>query len=293
MNRLSCDRRAQVLHLLMEGTSLRAASRLADVSFNTVLKLFADAGRACADYQDRTLRNLSCKRLQLDEIWSFIHAKAKNVPTAKKPPAGAGDVWTWVAIDAETKLVPTWHIGSRDGYVAQVFVKDLASRLANRVQITTDGHRPYLEAVEGAFGAEVDYAMLQKIYGPSPEGQRRYSPAECIGIQERVIEGNPDPAHISTSYVERQNLTMRMSIRRFTRLTNAFSKKLENHAHAVALHYMHYNFCRIHKTLRVTPAMAARVSDRLWEVGDIVDVLERWERKEQVKRAMVSEAWHT
>ena len=290
MNKLPRQKRVQVLHLLMEGNSLRAASRLADVSFNTVLKLFADAGRACADYQDRTLRNLSCRRLQLDEIWSFVHAKAKNVPTAKKAPPGAGDVWTWVAIDAATKLVPSWHIGDRDAYVAQVFVRDLASRFEHRVQITTDGHRPYLEAIEGAFGAEVDCAMLQKIYGSAPEGQRRYSPAECIGIQERVIEGNPDPAHISTSYVERQNLTMRMSIRRFTRLTNAFSKKLENHAHSVALHYMHYNFVRLHKTLRVTPAMAAGVTDRLWNVGDIVDVLEKWERQQQMKRAL---DWHT
>ena len=204
--------------------------------------------------------------------------------TAKNPPPSAGDVWTWVAIDAQTKLVPSWHIGARDGYIAEIFVRDLASRLANRVQITTDGHRPYLEAVEGVFGADVDYAMLQKIYGPSPEGQRRYSPAECISIRERVIEGNPDPDHISTSYVERQNLTMRMSIRRFTRLTNAFSKKLENHAHSVALHYMHYNFVRQHKSLRVSPAMAAGVTDRLWNVSDIVAVLEAWERQQEYKR---------
>lgn len=284
MRQLKRDKRVQVLHLLVEGNSLRAAARLADVAFNTVAKLFVDAGQACADYQDRALRNLSCKRLQLDEIWSFVYAKAKNVPAARSPPPGAGDVWTWMAIDADTKLVPSWHIGTRDGYVAEVFVRDIASRLASRVQITTDGHRPYLEAVESAFGADVDYAMLQKIYGPSPEGQRRYSPAECIGIQERVIEGNPDPAHISTSYVERQNLTMRMSIRRFTRLTNAFSKKLENHAHSVALHYMHYNFVRIHKTLRITPAMAAGVTDRVWDVKDIVTVLETWERQQEYRR---------
>lgn len=288
MRLLKRDKRAQVLHLLVEGNSLRATGRLADVAFNTVAKLFVDAGRACADYQDRTLRDLPCKRLQLDEIWSFVYAKAKNVPAARNPPPGAGDVWTWVAIDAATKLVPSWHIGTRDGYVAEAFVRDLASRLANRVQITTDGHRPYLEAVESAFGADVDYAMLQKIYGPSPEGQRRYSPAECIGIQERVIEGNPDPVHISTSYVERQNLTMRMSIRRFTRLTNAFSKKLENHAHSVALHYMHYNFARIHKSLRITPAMAAGVTDRVWDVKDIVSVLEAWERQQEYKRNTAS-----
>lgn len=288
MNRLTSEKRTRVIHLLCEGNSLRATSRLSDVAFNTVAKLFVDAGRACADYQDRALRNLPCKRLQLDEIWSFVYAKAKNVPAAKAPPSGAGDVWTWVAIDADTKLVPSWHIGTRDGYVAGVFVRDLASRLANRVQITTDGHRPYLEAVENAFGADVDYAMLQKIYGPSSEGQRRYSPAECVGIQERVIEGNPDPKHVSTSFVERQNLTMRMSIRRFTRLTNAFSKKLENHAHSVALHYMHYNFARIHKTLRMTPAMAAGVTARLWDVKDIVAVLEAWERQQEYKRITVA-----
>lgn len=284
MYRLPAAKRTQVLHLLVEGNSLRATSRLSDVAFNTVSKLFVDAGRACANYQDRTLRNLPCKRLQLDEIWSFIYAKAKNVEAAKKAPDDAGDVWTWVAIDADTKLVPSWHIGGRDGYIAEIFVRDLASRLKSRVQITTDGHRPYLEAVESAFGADVDYAMLQKIYGASVEGQKRYSPAECIGIQERVIEGSPDPAHISTSYVERQNLTMRMSIRRFTRLTNAFSKKLENHAHSVALHYMHYNFCRIHKTLRITPAMAAGVTDRVWDVKDIVAILETWERLQEYRR---------
>jgi IS1 family transposase len=290
MYRLPREKRIQIVHLLVEGNSLRTVSRVSDVAFNTVSRLFVDAGLACAAYQDRTLRNLRCKRLQLDEIWSFVYAKAKNVPTARNAPPtrnappSAGDAWTWVAIDADTKLVPSWHIGTRDGYVAEVFVRDLASRLANRVQITTDGHRPYLEAVEGAFGADVDYAVLQKIYGPSPEGQRRYSPAECVGIQERVIEGNPDPKHISTSYVERQNLTMRMSIRRFTRLTNAFSKKLENHAHAVALHYMHYNFARIHKSLRITPAMAAGVTDRVWDVKDIVGVLEAWERRQEHQR---------
>lgn len=290
MNRLPSHKRTQVLHLLVEGNSLRAASRIADVAYNSVARLFADAGCACAEYQDKHFRNLTCRRLQLDEIWSFVYAKAKNVPMARNAPPSAGDVWTWMAIDADTKLVPTWHIGQRDGYIAEIFVRDLASRLANRVQITTDGHRPYLEAIEGALGADVDYAMLIKIYGPSPEGQRRYSPAECIGYQTRIIEGEPDPHHISTSYAERQNLTMRMSIRRFTRLTNAFSKKLENHALAVALHYMHYNFVRIHKTLRVTPAMAAGVTDRLWSVGDIVDVLEKWERRQHVKRSL---DWHT
>jgi len=277
MNKLPTEKRTQILTLLVEGMSLRAAGRATDTAFNTVAKLFVDAARACADYQDRTLRGLHCKRLQLDEIWSFVYAKQKNVPDAKSAPANAGDVWTWVAIDAETKLVPSWRVGDRSSETAIAFTDDLASRLANRVQITTDGHKPYLEAIEGSFGADVDYAMLVKIYGADPTGEKRYSPAECIGAVKHRIEGNPDPKHVSTSYAERQNLTLRMSSRRFTRLTNAFSKKVENHALSVALHYMHYNFCRIHKTLRVTPAMAAGVTDRLWSVADIVNVLEAWE----------------
>jgi IS1 family transposase len=277
MNKLPSEKRAQILHLLCEGNSLRATSRLADVAYNSVAKLFVDAAKACLDYQDRTLRNLKCRRVQLDEIWSFVYAKQKNVSRAKAAPIDAGDVWTWVAIDSETKLVPSWRIGDRSAETAIAFVDDLAKRLANRVQVTSDGHKAYLEAIEGAFGGDVDYGMLIKVYGPAPEGQRRYSPAECIGAHKQRIEGNPDPKHISTSYVERQNLTMRMQMRRFTRLTNAFSKKIENHALSVALHYMRYNFCRIHKTLRVTPAMAAGVTDRLWSVGDIVAVLEAWE----------------
>ncbi len=272
MNKLDRRKRAQILHLICEGTSLRATSRLADVSFNTVLKLFADAGRACADYQDRTLRNLSCKRLQLDEIWSFVYAKQKNVPENKI--GTAGDVWTWVAIDADTKLVPSWRIGDRSSETAFAFVSDLGARLKNRVQITTDGHRPYLEAIEGVFGGDVDYAMLVKIYGQEPGAEKRYSPAECVGARKTMIEGSPDPKHISTSFAERQNLTMRMSIRRFTRLTNAFSKKLQNHGLSVALHYMNYNFCRIHKTLRVTPAIAAGVADHVWDVNDLADLVE-------------------
>lgn len=274
MNKLTPKKRAQILHLLVEGNSLRATGRIADVSYNTVCKFFADAGRACEKYQDETLRNLACKRVQVDEIWSFVYAKQKNVPGAKAAPDGAGDVWTWVAVDAQTKLVPTWRVGSRDGDTAKDFISDLASRLLGRIQLTSDGHKPYLEAVEGAFGADIDYAQLQKIYGTPIEGQKRYSPAECIGCAQRVIEGNPDPRHISTSYVERQNLTMRMSMRRFTRLTNGFSKKVENHALSVALHYMHYNFCRIHKSLRITPAMAARVTDRVWTITDIVAIIE-------------------
>jgi len=277
MNKLPSEKRAQILHLLFEGSGLRATSRLADVAYNSVAKLFVDAARACLDYQDRTLRNLKCRRVQLDEIWSFVYAKQKNVSRAKAAPIDAGDVWTWVAIDAETRLVPSWRIGDRSSETAIAFVDDLTKRLANRVQVTSDGHRAYLEAIEGAFGGDVDYGMLVKIYGPAPEGQRCYSPAECIGAYKEHIEGNPDPKHISMSYVERQNLTMRMQMCRFTRLTNAFSKKVENHALSVALHYMHYNFCRIHKTLRVTPAMATGVTDRLWSVGDVMKILEEWE----------------
>ena len=274
MNRLTLEKRAQVLSLLVEGTSLRATSRIADVSYNTVCKLFADAGRVCAEYQDKALRDLPCKRLQLDEIWSFVYAKQKNVPTAIAAPDDAGDAWTWVAIDADTKLVPSWRVGDRSSETAFEFVSDLASRLRNRVQITTDGHKPYLEAIEGAFGGDVDYAMLVKVYGPTPEGNtRRYSQAECVGARKRLVEGNPDARHVSTSFAERQNLTMRMSIRRFTRLTNAFSKKLENHALSVALHYFHYNFCRIHKTLRVTPAMAAGVTDRVFDMSDLAALI--------------------
>lgn len=254
---------------------MRATARIADVAFNTVAKLFIDTAMMCADYQDQTFRNLACKRLQLDEIWSFVYAKAKNVPDEKR--GQAGDVWTWVAIDADSKLVPSWRIGNRDASTACEFVDDLAGRLANRVQITADGHKPYLVAIEGAFGADVDFAQLIKLYGDTVEGQKRYSPAACIGAKKSVVTGNPDMCCVSTSYVERQNLTMRMSIRRFTRLTNAFSKKIENHALSVALHYMHYNFCRIHKTLRVTPAMAAGVSDHVWTIDEIVSLVEQAE----------------
>ena len=275
MNKLTHDKRVQILNLLVEGNSMRATARIADVAFNTVAKLFIDTAKVCAEYQDKTFVNLTCKRLQLDEIWSFVYAKAKNVPDEKR--GKAGDVWTWVAIDADSKLVPSWRIGSRDGATACEFVADLASRLANRVQITSDGHRPYLEAVDKAFGSDVDFAQLIKIYGETVEGQKRYSPAECIGAKKSKVVGNPDLCCVSTSFVERQNLTMRMSIRRFTRLTNAFSKKIENHAHSVALHYMHYNFVRIHKTLRVTPAMAAGVADHLWTISDIVDLVEKSE----------------
>lgn len=270
MNKLPLAKRAQILGLLVEGTSLRAASRLADCSINTVTKLLVDVGSAAAEYQDKALRNLPCKRIQCDEIWSFVYSKQKNVPEEKRGQYGAGDVWTWTAIDAETKLVPSFLIGTRDGGVAYDFMQDLAGRLAHRVQLTTDGHRAYLEAVEAAFGADIDFAQLVKIYGPAPQGpDRKYSPENFCGTKVNVVTGDPDAEKISTSYVERQNLTMRMGMRRFTRLTNGFSKKVENHGHAVALHFMHYNFGRIHKSLRITPAMAAGVSDHVWSLEEI------------------------
>jgi IS1 family transposase len=277
MNRLPLEKRAQILGMMVEGVSIRSISRLTGASKNTIVKLLADAGAACTDYQDRVFRELPCKRVQVDEIWSFVYAKEKNVPTHRKGEAGVGDVWTWTAIDADTKLIPSWMVGDRTTESAKVFIGDLASRLANRVQLTSDGHRPYLEAVESAFGAAVDYAQLVKIYGQGPEGQARYSPPECIGCNRKPVEGRPDPKHISTSFVERQNLSMRMGMRRFTRLTNAFSKKIENHAHAIAVYFMHYNFVRIHQTLRVTPAMAAGVSQKLWSMEDVVRIVDEWE----------------
>ena len=276
MNRLSIQKRAQILGCLVEGNSLRATARMTDTAINTVVKLLVDVGKACSEYQDKTLRNLTCKRLQCDEIWSFCYAKKKNVPEDKKGQFGYGDVWTWTAICADTKLVPSWMVGSRDAETAEIFINDLASRLAHKIQLTTDGWKPYLEAVEGAFGIDIDYAMLVKIYGESTEAkmQKRYSPAKFTGSIKEVITGNPDRKHISTSYAERQNLTMRMSMRRFTRLTNAFSKKVENLAHAVSLHFMYYNFARIHKTLRVSPAMEAGVSDHLWSFEEIAGLLD-------------------
>jgi IS1 family transposase len=238
-----------------------------------VRQLLADIGRACSAYQDETLRNLSCKRIQCDEIWSFCYSKQKNIPPTKTGDPGVGDVWTWVALDADRKLVPTYFVDKRDPEAAQGFMADLTSRLSHRIQLTTDGPRAYMKAVEGAFGFDIDYTMLVKLYGAERPGEARYSPAECIGVKPSLICGAPDPRHVSTSFVERQNLTMRMSMRRFTRLTNAFSKKVENHEHAVSLHFMHYNFCRIHKTLGVTPAMAAGVTTKLWEIEDIVGLI--------------------
>ena len=283
MNKLTRAARAQILGLMVEGMSIRAISRTTGASKNTVVKLLEDAGEAFSDYQDRTLRNLTCKRVQVDEIWAFVYAKAKNVAGAKAAPDGAGDCWTWLAIDADTKLIPSFYIGSRDAEAAQHFIGDLALRLANRVQLTSDGHKPYLEAVEQSFGADVDYAMLIKHYGEPIGPVGRYSPGECIGVERRRVEGRPDPAHVSTSYAERANLTLRMGSRRFTRLTNAFSKKVENHAHSVAIHTLHYNFVRIHQTLRCTPAMAAGVTGQLWELADMVKVLEDWENNQGKK----------
>lgn len=244
-------------------------------AINTVVKLLCDLGSVCSDYQDKAFRNLTCKRLQCDEVWAFCYAKAKNVPKAKKAPKGAGDVWTWTAIDPETKLVPCWYVGTRDAGAAYHFMNDLASRLAHRVQLTTDGHMAYLSAVEEAFGDQIDYAQLVKIYGNAPEGpETRYSPAQCMGARKAVISGAPDYRHVSTSHCERMNLNIRMGNRRFTRLTNAFSKKVENHEHMLALFFMYYNFCRIHQSLRVTPAMEAGLTDHVWELEAVVALLD-------------------
>ncbi|NJM35159.1 MAG: DDE-type integrase/transposase/recombinase [Rhodomicrobium sp.] len=277
MRQLALQTRVTILKCLLDGMSIRATARVADVSKNTVSKLLIEAGTVCAAFHDENVRGVKAERVQCDEIWSFVGCKQKNA----MPESGEwrGDVWTWTAIDADSKLAISYLVGGRDGEYAIAFMDDLRSRLENRVQLTTDGHKAYLEAVEGAFGGDVDYAQLVKLYGEPAGGaknksERKYSPAECTGIKKNVVEGSPDKSKISTSYVERQNLTMRMAMRRFTRLTNAFSKKIENHAHAVALHFMNYNFCRIHKSLKVTPAMAAGVADQLWEIEDIVKLVD-------------------
>ena len=277
MNKLPADKRAAILSLLCEGMSLRAVTRHTGASINTVTKLLIDAGKACEAFHDQSVRNVTAKRVQCDEIWSFTYAKQRNVAAAKAAPDHAGDTWTWTALDADSKLIVAFLVGGRDAGYADEFMRDVADRLANRVQLTTDGHKAYLDAVEGAFGADVDYAQLVKLYGETPGPTGRYSPAECTGIRKTRVEGNPDKAHVSTSYVERQNLTMRMHMRRFTRLTNAFSKKVENHTYAVALHCVFYNYVRIHKTLRVTPAMAAGLTPKLWEMSDLVEMVEKWE----------------
>jgi IS1 family transposase len=269
MNRLPIEKRAAILGMLVEGNSLRATSRLVDVSINTVTKLLVELREACAEYHHKNVRKVRVRRLQCDEIWSFVGAKAKHVRPERRA-EGWGDTWTWVALDADTKLCVGYLVGGRDGGWAREFMNDCAARVKGRIQITTDGHRVYLDAVEDAFGADVDYAQLQKIYGAAEENETRYSPAVCIGCDLKAVSGDPDPKHVSTSYVDRQNLTMRMGMRRFTRLTNAFSKKAENHAAMVAIHFMYYNFGRIHKTLRVTPAMAAELADHVWSLEEIV-----------------------
>ena len=277
MNKLSTAKRVQILNMLVEGMSMRATSRVAGVSINTVTKLMVEAGEAGAAYHDEAVRGVEASKVQCDEIWSFCYAKEKNVLIAKAAPDSAGDVWTWTALDSDSKMILSYEVGDRSGATAIEFMDDLRSRLANRVQLTTDGHKAYLEAVEGAFGGDVDYAQLIKLYG-EPSGQkgqeRKYSPSECTGTRKRRVEGNPDPAAVSTSYIERQNLTMRMGMRRFTRLTNAFSKKLENHLLMLSLYFVHYNFVRIHSSLRMTPAMAAGVADTLRDMEWIVSLID-------------------
>ena len=274
MNILKNTKRTQVVAALVEGTSINATCRMTGVAKHTVLNLLRDLGCAAADYHHRNVRNVRVRRLQCDEIWSFVGAKKKNVSPAKET-EGWGDVWTWTAIDADTKMCVSYYMGGRDKAAACEFMQDCAERIVGRPQITTDAHRPYLQAIEDAFGADADYAMLHKIYGATNPDESRYSPATCIGCDMKVVSGDPDPKHVSTSFVERQNLTMRMSMRRFTRLTNGFSKKLENHGHALALYFLHYNFCRVHKTLRVTPAMEAELTDHVWTLEELVGLLDK------------------
>ena len=273
------SKRVAVVAALVEGNSVRATARMTNVSKPTILKLLAELGPACTEYQDRTMRGLKCRRIQCDEIWQFCYAKSRNVPEDKRGTFGYGDVWTWVALDADTKLIPSWRVGPRDLGTAYDLMHDLAERVTSRIQLTTDGFKVYLEAVESAFFEGIDYAMLQKVYGVDPDAERRYSPAKVLSANQEVIKGEPSLKHISTSYVERQNLTMRMSMKRFARLSNGFSKKLENHAAAVALHFMHYNFARIHRTLRITPAMAAGVADHVWSLEEIVGLVDAADKK--------------
>jgi IS1 family transposase len=277
MNKLPLHKRVMILQMLVEGMSMRSISRTVGVSINTVTKLLTEAGEACAEYHNNTVRDVKSTRVQCDEIWSFVYAKAKNVEKATAAPEGAGDVWTWTALDQDSKMILSYEVGDRSGDTAYEFMVDLSSRLRNRVQLTTDGHKAYLDAVEGAFGGDIDYAMLVKIYG-EPTGQkgheRKYSPAECTGTRKEAVFGDPVKEWVSTSHVERQNLSMRMGMRRFTRLTNGFSKKLENHLHMLSLYFVHYNFVRIHKTLKCTPAMAAGVSDTLHDMEWIVGLVD-------------------
>jgi IS1 family transposase len=272
MNRLSTEKRVRVVAALVEGTSINSIVRMTGVAKHTILNLLEDLGCACAAYHHRNVRGIRVRRLQCDEIWQFVGAKNKNA-TPEQKAAGWGDAWTWVGLDADTKLCVSYLVGGRDTGWATDFMLDCAYRIVSRPQITTDAHKPYLKAVEEAFGGDADYAQLHKVYGASNEPEHRYSPATCIGCDMKTVSGVPDPDHVSTSFVERQNLTMRMSMRRFTRLTNGFSKKIENHGHAVALHFMHYNFCRVHKTLRVTPAMEAGLTDHVWTPEELVGLL--------------------
>lgn len=272
MNQLSITKRAQIIGALVEGSSINATCRMFGVGKHTVLRLLEDAGCACAAYHDVMVRGLQVNRVQCDEIWAFVYGKDKNM-TMEQIQAGAGSVWTWTAIDADSKLIITYMLGDRGAGTAMAFMQDMASRISTRIQLTTDGHRVYAEAVENAFGSDIDYAMLVKLYGASNDGESRYSPASCIGCRTGVLSGTPDPKYVSTSYVERQNLSMRMGMRRFTRLTNGFSKKFENHGHQVALYFFHYNFCRVHKTLRVTPAMEAGLTDHVWSLEELCGLL--------------------
>ena len=274
MNKLPLEKRVQILSMLCEGSSMRSVSRVADVSINTVTKLLINAGLACARFHDETVRGVKAKHVRCDEIWSFCYAKARRVATAKAAPEGAGDVWTWVALDRDSKLIVSYLIGGRDAEYASAFMDDVASRLASRVQLTTDGHGPYLDAVAGAWPeGGVDFATLIKMYGPAPDGEKRYSPPVCVGARKERVMGKPDRSMVTTSHVERSNLSFRMHMRRYTRLTNAHSKKFENHCHMVALYTVWYNFARINSAVRMAPAMAAGVSDRLWEMADIVKLI--------------------
>ena len=272
MNKLSREKQVQVISSLVEGASINGTVRITGVSKPTILKLIEDLGTACWEYQDKVMRNLPCKRIQADEIWNFCYAKAKNVPKKKQGRFGYGDVWTWVALDPDTKLVPCWHVGNRDAKSAKRFIDDLAARLSSRIQLTTDGHKAYIQAVEDAFGCDIDYTQLVKIYGPALE-EGKYSPGECCGTRVEKVTGNPDPKHISTSLVERQNLTMRMCMRRFTRLTNAHSKKIENLMYSIAIHYMYYNFVRLNQAIRMTPAMKAGIAQDFWSIDDMLGLI--------------------
>ena len=287
MNKLPNQTRTQILSMLVEGSSLRSISRITGVSINTVSKLLVDAGKVCSDFHDQNVVGVKSKSLQCDEIWSFCYAKQKSLKTATAAPELSGDVWTWTAIDADTKLIASWLVGSRDGYAALAFLNDVRARVVGSPQITTDGHSVYPRAMAEAFGTEIDYAQLIKVFGPMSSGKdSRYSPPSVIGIETRVVSGNPDMARVNTSFVERQNLTMRMSMRRYTRLTNAFSKKFENHCHALALYFYHYHFQRIHKTLRVTPAMEAGIAKEVLSWETIINLVDQEEQK-----AVISRRW--